>query len=137
MERDLITKFALVDPKNTFELEKLLLEARELNEKYKRSFSIDYEMVELEGYYVIDRSDTEDVKWEGLKELKVGDEIGREIIRKGLFCKNVSKVDLNTERHTYKVMMLKYKELELKCECGENELMFNGFDKPMCIYCKK
>lgn len=66
-----------------------------------------YEMVRLMQSYIVDRDDPDDEKWEGAKELKLAEEIGKEILRKGCLEKSHANIGEAKERHYYTCVVLK------------------------------
>lgn len=58
----------------------------------------EYDLVKVNGSYVVDRKDPEDEKFEGLKELRVVENIGKEMLRMG--CFSIEKLPDSSGRDT-------------------------------------
>lgn len=69
----------------------------------------EYELISLSENYIVDREDPEDEKWEGAKELKLAEEIGKAVLRKGCFEKSVASLGNGKEQCIYKCLVLKRK----------------------------
>lgn len=69
----------------------------------------EYELIKLQENYIVDRDDPEDEKWEGAKELKLAEEVGKAVLRKGCFEKSVAKLGNGKEQCIYNLLVLKRK----------------------------
>ena len=68
------------------------------------------DIVAVSGFYVVDRNNPEDEKWEGLKEIEVFKSMGQELIQLGAFERTQGSMDNETERFDYKIQVIKPKK---------------------------